>query len=196
MNVRRSNEERSRSTRAQLVEAGRKLFAEQGFAATSITQVAAQAQLSTGALYHHWSTKQELLVAVVSALHHDLAVEISRQVPEGVAPMTRFELAASVFLRRCRDRDVGQILLVDGPAILGPVWEDLDRLWWLGPTEDLLRQAMDDEELITADPRLLATALLGSLTALGRTIATHPESVAHQAAHLVLRSLTDGLRAD
>lgn len=195
MRERRSNQERSRSTRAQLVKAAWRLFAEQGFAATSITQVASQAQLSTGALYHHWSTKQELFAAVAAALHHKLALEISNSAPEGGSPLARFEHAASVFLRRCRDRDVGRILLLDGPAILGSLWEELDQRWWLGPTEDLLRQAIDDGELVAADPRLLATALLGSLTALGRTIATHPDAVAHRAAELVLHSLTDGLRA-
>ncbi len=195
MKVRRSNEERSRSTRTQLLDAARRLFADQGFTATSITQVAAAAQLSTGALYHHWSTKQELLAAVVSALHHDLAVEIAGCVPEGSSPLARFEYAASVFLRRCGERDVGRILLVDGPATLGAVWVELDQRWWLGPTEELLRHAIDDGELLAADPRLLATALLGSLTALGRSIAIHPDADELRAAQLVLRSIIDGLRA-
>lgn len=43
-----------------------------------------------------------------------------------------------MFLRRCGDLEVGRILLVDGPEILGPVWEELEERWWLGPTEDLL----------------------------------------------------------
>jgi AcrR family transcriptional regulator len=196
MKVRRTNAERSRSTRAQLLDAARRLFADQGFAATSITQVAAAAQLSTGALYHHWSTKQEILAAVVSGLHHELAVEIAGCVPAGVSPLARFEYAALVFLRRCGERDVGRILLVDGPAILGEVWAELDQRWWLGPTEEVFRQAIDEGELVAADPRLLATALLGSLTALGRTITLRPDPDATeiQAAQRVLRSLIDGLR--
>lgn len=79
--------------------------------------------------------------------------------------------------------------------MLGPVWEELDQRWWLESTERLLSQAIEGGELATADPRLLATALLGSLTALGRTIATHPDTaVRRRDAELVLRSLTDGIR--
>lgn len=195
MRARRTNAERSLSTRKRLLDAARGLFGEQGFAATSITQVAAQARVSTGAIYHHWSTKQELLAAVVSALHHELAVEVATGAPSQASPLARFEYAASVFLHRCGDRDVGRILLIDGPAILGPQWDDLDQRWWLGPTEELLRQAIAARAVVDADPRLLATALLGSLTALGRAIATHPDAAAQRDAELVLRSLTDGLRS-
>lgn len=195
MKVRRSNEERSRSTRTQLLDAARRLFAEQGFGATSITQVASASQLSTGALYHHWSTKQDLLASVVSAVHHDLAVETALGVPEGASPLASFEHAASVFLRRCGDHEVGRILLLDGPAALGSVWDELDRRWWLGPMEELLRQAIRGGELLAADPQLLATALLGSLTALGRAVASHSDTTETAAdAQLLLRSITDGLR--
>jgi len=67
--VRRSNEDRSRSTRMQLLDAARGLFAQQRYTATSMAEVTAAAQLSTGVLYHHWSTKRDLLAAaIVSAI--------------------------------------------------------------------------------------------------------------------------------
>lgn len=193
MKVRRSNEERSRSTRAQLLDTARGLFAEQGYAATSMAGVAAAAQLSTGALYHHWPTKQNLLAAVVSAIHHRLATEIAETVPADAPALQRFEHAGMVFLRRCSDRDVARILLTDGPAVLGVAWDELDQRWWLGPTEELLRQAMAEGSLVTADPHLLATALLGSLTALGRAIAIHPDTATQGAVEGVLVTLIQGL---
>jgi len=84
-------------------------------------------------------------------------------------------------------------LLTDAPAILGPAWDELDQRWWLGPTEELLRQAMTEGTLVATDPRLLATALLGSLTALGHTIAAHPDSATQHVAESVLLTLTQGL---
>ncbi len=144
----------------QLLDAARGLFAQQGYTATSMAEVAAAAQLSTGALYHHWSTKRDLLAAVVSAIHRRLATEIAESVPGDAAALQRFEHAGLFFLHRCTDRDVARILLTDAPAILGPAWDELDQRWWLGPTEELLRQAMTEGTLVATDPRLLATALL------------------------------------
>ena len=195
MSVRRTNAERSGSTRARLVGAARELFAEHGFADTSISRVADRAGVSTGAVYHHWRGKQELMAAVVSALHHDIAVEVVRGDPgEGSSALARFERASAVFLRRCADPDVGRTLLVEAPAVLGAqAWAELDRRWWQGPTEALLREAMDRREIGAGDPRLLAAALLGALTALGRGVAGDP-AAGHPAAAAALRALTDGLR--
>jgi hypothetical protein len=58
----------------------------------------------------------------------------------------------------------------------------------------LLRQAIDVGELVAGDPRLLATALLGSLTALDRTVAINPDADELHAAQRVLGSLIDGVR--
>lgn len=108
--------------------------------------------------------------------------------------LQRFEHAGMMFLRRCSNPDVARILLVEAPAILGAAWDELDRRWWLGPTEELLRQAMAEGGLLAADPYLLARALLGSLTALGRAIAADPDIVTRRAAESVPFDLTQGLR--
>ncbi|HZZ47757.1 MAG TPA: helix-turn-helix domain-containing protein [Pseudonocardia sp.] len=198
MSPARTNEERSRTTRTRLIAAGRQLFAEQGYAATSMTQVARTAQLSTGALYHHWPTKPELLASVVDAIHHDLACEITREIarhaPLTRDPLARIQQAAEVFLARCATRDVAQILLVDGPSVLGATWIELDHRWWHAPTMELLDEAVDNGALVAADSALLASALLGSLTALGRAFSTDPADERLRAARATLATLIDGLR--
>jgi AcrR family transcriptional regulator len=70
---RRTNAERSATTRAHVIAAARAQFATQGWAGTSMAQVADAAGVSTGALYHHWGTKTELLGAVVSDMHREIA---------------------------------------------------------------------------------------------------------------------------
>ena len=51
-------------TRAALVAAGRQLFGQRGFADTSVEEIARQARVTTGALYHHFPTKAALFEAV------------------------------------------------------------------------------------------------------------------------------------
>ena len=54
-------------TRARILEAALRLFADQGFAATTVKQIEQAAGLSAGAggLYRHFASKHELLEAVV-----------------------------------------------------------------------------------------------------------------------------------
>ena len=51
-------------TRAALVAAGRRLFGENGFGATSVEDLAREARVTTGALYHHFPTMTALFEAV------------------------------------------------------------------------------------------------------------------------------------
>ncbi|WP_280297826.1 TetR/AcrR family transcriptional regulator [Nocardia neocaledoniensis] len=62
---RRSQEDRSRTTRAALERAGRDLFAERGFAGTSAEQLVAAAGVTRGALHHHYGDKRGLFLAVL-----------------------------------------------------------------------------------------------------------------------------------
>jgi nitroreductase len=186
MCARRTNAERSAATRTQVIAAARALFTSEGYAATSMAQVARAAEVSTGALYHHWTTKVDLLAAVVSHLHREIAAEVQATTGRAESPRQRLDRAAAVFLRRCADRDVARILLVDGPAALGPRGDELDSRWWLGPTRELLRAAGE-----LSDPDLLAVALLGSLTALGREVGRGPRTP--DAALHTFRGILDSL---
>jgi AcrR family transcriptional regulator len=54
-------------TRAALLDAAKTLFVTKGFDATSIEDIAQLAQASKGAVYHHFSDKQEIFAEVFRA---------------------------------------------------------------------------------------------------------------------------------
>lgn len=58
----------STSTRDRIVAAAVTLFAEQGFDATSVSQVVERAAVAKGALYHYFSSKDDLLYEVYREL--------------------------------------------------------------------------------------------------------------------------------
>src|ERR1700678_3708343 len=60
-------------TRAALIAAGRQLFGERGFADTSVEDLAREARVTTGALYHHFSTKAQLFEAVFEQAHAEMS---------------------------------------------------------------------------------------------------------------------------
>ena len=66
--VRRTQEERSSTTRAVVIEAAITLLHRLGYAATSTTLVAEEAGVSRGAMVHQFPAKSDLMLAVVQAV--------------------------------------------------------------------------------------------------------------------------------
>ncbi len=65
--VRRSQEERSASTRAKLLDAAIQCLIERGYARTTTTEIAVRAGVSRGAQLHHYPSK---IALVTSAVQH------------------------------------------------------------------------------------------------------------------------------
>lgn len=53
-------EEKSRRSRTQILEAALDLFSRQGYRATSVRDIASEAGLSTGNVYHHFADKESI----------------------------------------------------------------------------------------------------------------------------------------
>jgi AcrR family transcriptional regulator len=92
----RSHAERSAGTRAQLIEGAIAALRERGFARATTAAIAARAGVTTGALHHHFATKEELLFAVLG----QLSAEISAQLGDPFALSDAAPGAASRAVRR------------------------------------------------------------------------------------------------
>src|SRR3954449_11741459 len=68
----------SASTKGALVEVAEGLFTEHGYANTSLDAIVAGAQVTKGALYHHFSGKQALFEAVFERVEADAARAIQK----------------------------------------------------------------------------------------------------------------------
>lgn len=64
----KQNEEIRRQTRNQIVEAAFELFANEGYAKTSISSVAKRAGISKGLIYHYFESKESILEAIFDQL--------------------------------------------------------------------------------------------------------------------------------
>jgi AcrR family transcriptional regulator len=63
---------KGRATRQQLIDAGREVFAEHGYVAATMSQVADQAGMSMGALYRYFRNKDDLFESVIHGVHNEL----------------------------------------------------------------------------------------------------------------------------
>jgi AcrR family transcriptional regulator len=185
-------------TRTALVQAARRLFGDQGFAATSVGQVAREARVTTGALYHHFRTKTELFEAVFVWTHAELMAETGEA---GVSPTDEIEFLASgfeAFLNAVQRPDVRQIIVVDGPAVLGLArFTELDERDAAVVIAGLLREATASGRLSVADPDTVARLLLGALTRGALLIASAEDSAtARTAVATSMRAFLNGLAPD
>lgn len=73
---RRSNAQRSAQTRTQLIEGAIRSLRELGFARTTTATICRRARVTTGALHHHFATKEDLLFAVLDRLSQDVAGQL------------------------------------------------------------------------------------------------------------------------
>lgn len=58
-------EQRSRRSRAQILEAALELFSHRGYRATSVRDIAASAGVSTGNVYHHFPDKETIFLQLL-----------------------------------------------------------------------------------------------------------------------------------
>ncbi len=77
--TRRRQVDRTAATRAAFVAAGRKLFAEHGYAEVGTERLAHAAGVTRGALYHQFADKADLFAAVVEAIEIDLTQPTRRR---------------------------------------------------------------------------------------------------------------------
>jgi len=80
--AREPQQDRSRATRARLLEAAITCLAELGYPASTVAVVAERAGVSRGAAQHHFPTRDDLFTAALEHVTHVRAEELSRELDE------------------------------------------------------------------------------------------------------------------
>ncbi|QQR38797.1 TetR/AcrR family transcriptional regulator [Devosia rhizoryzae] len=125
----RTQEERREATKAALLSAARKLFADKGYAATATPEIVAEAGVTRGALYHHFADKLALFEAVVEEEHRAVAEAITAVCDGAAAPPDMIDALVAGgegFLAAMQDEGRRRIMLIDAPAVISR--EALDRI--------------------------------------------------------------------
>jgi AcrR family transcriptional regulator len=105
--------------REQLLEIGRKLFAEKGFEAASIEEIAERAKVSKPIVYEHFGGKQGLYAVIVDHEVQDVLARITRALDVD-HPRVILQEAARAFLTYIEEEPDGfRILLRDSPVPSG-----------------------------------------------------------------------------
>ncbi|MFD6192275.1 ScbR family autoregulator-binding transcription factor [Streptomyces sp. NPDC060275] len=97
-------QERAKATRRSLVEAAAQLFAEQGYAATSVNGISARSGRTSGAVYFHYTGKEGIAVAVVEDRFATWPQLAARYGDDTVPPLERL-VAVSYDIAHALTRD-------------------------------------------------------------------------------------------
>lgn len=103
---------------AQVMEAGSKLFTEQGFGAVSMDQVAKTAGVSKATVYAHFQSKEQLFVAIVRAACLSYAENVMpevRDAPDMRTALTRIGRSIAGFLMAPRTMAIYRVIVAEGP---------------------------------------------------------------------------------
>ncbi|MFI5027543.1 MAG: TetR/AcrR family transcriptional regulator [Solirubrobacterales bacterium] len=163
---RRSQAERSRSTREALIAAARSLFAEHGYAGVGTEQIVRSAGVTRGALYHHFDGKRALFEAVYERVEAELATKIASGALAAKAdsPLRAMRAGAEEFLRAATEPEAQRIILLDGPSVLGwDRWREIAAEHGLGLIEASVGAAIEAGAIAEQPVRPLSHLLMGAL---------------------------------
>lgn len=172
--------------RAQLIEVGREVFAERGYGATSVEEIAARAKVSKPILYDHFGGKEGLYAVIVD---RELELILGRIVTavSGGSPRARIEQATLAYLHYVRERPLGfAVLLRDAPQqqlngrLPALMYELADRIGDVF-TDQFQKAGYDPDSA-----PIYAHALVGMVAFVGQwwTECSEPPTVEHVAKHI------------
>lgn len=169
---------RTESTIALILAAAEKLFVEKTYAGVSMRDIAAAAEVSTGALYHHFPGKEQLYYAMLTAYMTRVKMASLAAIPDGKPCRERLRALTCVYLSmRPAQRSLMRLVRRDLNVFQGKLRQGIVRAYQDAVpdlVERVLADAMKNKEIRTADPRWLAWAYVAIVeTTLGEYAQSH-----------------------
>jgi AcrR family transcriptional regulator len=189
-------EEQAVATRTELLRVARELFAARGYADVGTEEIVRGANVTRGALYHHFTDKRDLFRAVHAQLADELLAQIVAETAGSADAWEALTRGMRAFLDLCEDPAVIRISHLDAPAVLGwAEWREVDAQHWLGLVTMALQEAMDSGVLQRREVQPLAHMLMGAMVEASMMIANAADPAAMRAeVEGPLLALLEGLR--
>jgi AcrR family transcriptional regulator len=180
-------EENTEATRAAIVATARRHFARHGYSDTEIARIAADARVTTGAVYHHFSGKRALFQAVAEELEVEIvaAAAVGEEEPN---PWRRIQKGFEKLIDLCASPDVQRITFIEAPQVIGPeAWREIELRYAYGALRQALTALVGAKMLKAYPVDLIARTLLALLHETSAEVARskHDATVRRQVSELV-----------
>ena len=150
--------------RNQILESAAQIIRQKGYHAASMQDIADAVHLQKASLYHHFSSKQEILLALLDQALDLLIVRVSAVVSREIPIEEKFRQAMRVYLESLDEHAaLASVLLLEHRS-LDPEYRErhiprrdrFERLW-----RDLIQNGTEGGVFHVTDPAMTAKALLG-----------------------------------
>jgi AcrR family transcriptional regulator len=192
----------ARETREVILRVAHDLFAQRGFAATSIRDILERTDMARGALYHHFRDKEALFAAVWEDTLREAHSNVIAASSQASDIWEALRLGREAYLDSWTDPKVYRILLVDGPNVLSAqtrkrIQQSMGPAFRANALVTASLQALEESgELKLKSVEPLATILGGAFDAAAIAIAGADDpKKARKEVGEALNFLVDGLRA-
>ena len=170
-------EEHAQATREAILVAARKLFTAEGYDSSSIDEIAAAARVTSGALYHHFRNKREIMRAVFAALEAELKDRITTAGGGAKSATEAMRRSLRALFDACLEDDIRSIVFEQAPRVLGwEEWRKIDAKYATGLLLDLLSGLRNEQRVGSYDDKVVASLFLAALAEAGLQIAGNRNS--------------------
>lgn len=179
-------EENTEATRSAIVATAKRHFARHGYSRTEISKIAADARVTTGAIYHHFSGKRALFQAVAEQLEADILAAASAV--EETDPWLRLQAGFEDLIDLCAAADVQRIIFIEAPQVIGPdAWRAIELRYAFGALRQVLTALVAANVVKPYPIDLIARTLLALLHETSAEVARskHDATVRKQVSELV-----------
>ena len=110
--------EQSHRTVTRLLRVAMQEFSEKGYAGASTETIVKNAEVTRGALYHHFKNKQDLFLGVFRMAQGDIGKKIEQTAAQADNPWDELIYGCYGFLEACTEPVLQQIVVIDAPSVL------------------------------------------------------------------------------
>jgi AcrR family transcriptional regulator len=196
--VRTRRQRYSDSTKRALVDVAEQLFTTHGYSATSLDAIVAGADVTKGALYHHFSGKQAVFEAAFERVESRASSGIARATEGHDDPWEKAQAGLRAFLEAVQEPAYRQVVISDGPSVLGHErFREQEERSTYAIVDEIVRSALGTDAY-DLDDALLDTftrIFFGAMSAAGGAVAVSQDPAAAAArVELAIGTIMAGLR--
>ena len=150
----------------KILDAAAKIFGEKGYHATSMQDIAEAVQLQKGSLYHHVSSKQEILFTLLEQALDLLIERVEEVAVQDLPPEVKLTQAMQVYLNiLTENRALSSVLLLEQRSLKSkyqtahaPHRDQFEKIW-----RGIISEGLANGQFNSADPAQATRYLLGTL---------------------------------
>jgi AcrR family transcriptional regulator len=189
--------ERRDATRDAITGVAKELFGRLGYNGVTIDDIAKEANVAKGGLYHHFPNKKALFEAVFQSVASDILNRVIQAAATSGDIILAMRIGNRTFFEVCAIPETTQIYLKDGPAVLGwDQWRKIDGEYFGGILRQSLNAAMEKGRIQKRPLAPLVGLILGAVTeaAIDCANSDNFDQLAHDYLD-ALNALIDGIQA-